>query len=53
MRDVSSNVADVQHGATETGTASAQVHFRAQSLSTDSNRLGLELDRFLVTVRAA
>jgi methyl-accepting chemotaxis protein len=52
-QDVSSNVIDVQHGATETGTASAQVHSAAQSLSTDSNRLKLELDRFLVTVRAA
>jgi methyl-accepting chemotaxis protein len=52
-QDVSSNVADVQHGATETGTASAQVLSAAQSLSTDSNRLKIELDRFLVTVRAA
>ena len=51
--DVSSNVTDVQHGATETGTASVQVLSAAQSLSADSNRLKLELDRFLTTVRAA
>jgi methyl-accepting chemotaxis protein len=51
--EVSSNVADVQHGATETGTASAKVLSAAQSLSVDSDRLKLELDRFLLTVRAA
>jgi len=51
--EVSSNVTDVQRGATETGTASSQVLSAAQSLSQDSNRLKLELDRFLVNVRAA
>jgi methyl-accepting chemotaxis protein len=50
---VSSNVSDVQRGATETGSASAQVLSAAQSLSLESNRLRHEVDRFLVTVRAA
>jgi methyl-accepting chemotaxis protein len=50
---VSSSITDVQHGATETGTASSQVLGAAQSLSTDSNRLKMAVDRFLDTVRAA
>ncbi|MBR0727111.1 methyl-accepting chemotaxis protein [Bradyrhizobium manausense] len=50
---VSSNITEVQHGATETGSASAQVLSAAQSLSTESNRLRREVDKFLVTVRAA
>lgn len=50
---VSSNITDVQRGATETGSASTQVLSAAQSLSTESNRLKREVDRFLVTVRAA
>ena len=50
---VSSNITDVQHGATETGSASAQVHSAAQSLSTESNRLKLEVGKFLDSVRAA
>ncbi|MBR0718999.1 methyl-accepting chemotaxis protein [Bradyrhizobium liaoningense] len=50
---VSSNVTEVQRGATETGTASTQVLSAAQSLSLESNRLKREVDRFLVTVRAA
>jgi len=52
-QQVSSNVTDVQRGATETGTASSQVLSAAKSLSQDSNRLRLELDRFLINVRAA
>jgi methyl-accepting chemotaxis protein len=52
-QQVSSNVTDVQRGATETGTASSQVLSAAKSLSQDSNRLKLELDRFLINVRAA
>jgi methyl-accepting chemotaxis protein len=50
---VSSNITAVQRGATETGSASAQVLSAAQSLSMESNRLKREVDRFLVTVRAA
>jgi len=40
-------------GATETGSASSQVLSSAQSLSTESNRLKLEVGKFLATVRAA
>ncbi|MDH6259836.1 HAMP domain-containing methyl-accepting chemotaxis protein [Bradyrhizobium sp. BR13661] len=50
---VSSNIADVQRGASETGSASSQVLSAAQSLSGDSNRLKLEVGKFLGTVRAA
>ncbi|MDE2375950.1 cache domain-containing protein [Bradyrhizobium sp.] len=50
---VSSNIADVQRGAGETGSASAQVLSAAQSLSGDSNRLKLEVGKFLGTVRTA
>jgi hypothetical protein len=52
-QQVSANIADVQRGAGETGSASSQVLSAAQSLSGDSNRLKLEVDRFLNTVRAA
>ncbi|WBL80534.1 methyl-accepting chemotaxis protein [Bradyrhizobium xenonodulans] len=50
---VSSNITDVQRGASETGSASSQVLAAAQSLSGDSNRLKLEVGKFLGTVRAA
>jgi len=50
---VSSNITDVQRGASETGSASAQVLSAAQSLSGDSNRLKLKVGKFLTTVRAA
>jgi methyl-accepting chemotaxis protein len=50
---VSSHITDVQRGASETGTASSQVLSAAQSLSGDSNRLKLEVGKFLETVRAA
>ncbi|HWL20075.1 MAG TPA: methyl-accepting chemotaxis protein [Bradyrhizobium sp.] len=52
-QQVSSNITDVQRGATETGSASSQVFSAAKSLSGDSNRLKLEVGRFLGTVRAA
>jgi methyl-accepting chemotaxis protein len=52
-QQVSSNITDVQRGATETGSASSQVLSAAQSLSRDSNRLKVEVGRFLNTVRAA
>jgi len=52
-QEVSSNITDVQHGATETGSASAQVHSAAKSLSSESNRLKLEVSKFLNSVRAA
>ena len=50
---VSSNITDVQHGATETGSASSQLLAAAQSLSADSNRLRLEVGKFLSSVRTA
>ena len=50
---ISSNIADVQRGTGETGSASSQVLSAAQSLSGDSNRLKLEVGKFLDTVRAA
>jgi len=50
---VSSNITDVQRGASETGSASSQVLSAAQMLSGDSDRLKLEVGRFLETVRAA
>ncbi|UZE50113.1 HAMP domain-containing methyl-accepting chemotaxis protein [Rhodopseudomonas sp. P2A-2r] len=51
--EVSANIGDVQRGAGETGSASSQVLAAAQLLATDSNRLKLEVSRFLDTVRAA
>ena len=52
-QQVSSNISDVQRGASETGSASSQVLSAAQSLSSDSNRLKLEVGKFLNSVRAA
>jgi methyl-accepting chemotaxis protein len=52
-QQVSSNVTDVQRGAGETGAASSQVLSAAKSLSGDSNRLKLEVGKFLNAVRAA
>jgi methyl-accepting chemotaxis protein len=51
--EVASNIVDVNRGASETGSASAQVLSSAQSLANESNRLKLEVGRFLDTVRAA
>jgi len=50
---VATNIVDVNEGARETGSASAQVLSSAQSLSGESNRLKLEVGKFLDTVRAA
>jgi methyl-accepting chemotaxis protein len=50
---VSSNITDVQHGASETGSASSKVLSAAKSLSGDSSRLKLEVGKFLSSVRAA
>jgi methyl-accepting chemotaxis protein len=52
-QQVSSNITDVQRGASETGSASSQVLSAAQLLSGDSNRLKLEVGKFLNSVRAA
>ena len=50
---VAANIVEVNKGAYETSSASSQVLASAQSLSGESNRLKLEVDRFLETVRAA
>jgi methyl-accepting chemotaxis protein len=50
---VSSNITSVKRGAGETGSASSHVLSSAQSLSTDSKRLKLELGKFLNSIRAA
>ncbi|QDM25175.1 hypothetical protein FNL56_02685 [Tardiphaga sp. vice304] len=50
---VSSNIGDIQRGAGDTGSASAQVLSAAQSLSGESGRLRTEVAKFLSTVRAA
>ncbi len=52
-QQVSTNISDVQRGATETGSASSQLLAAAKSLSGDSNRLKLEVGKFLNSVRAA
>ena len=52
-QQVSSNITEVQRGASETGSASSQLLASAQSLSGESNRLKLEVGKFLSSVRAA
>jgi len=52
-RQVSSNITAVERGASETGAASSKVLSAAQLLSSDSQRLKREVERFLSTVRAA
>jgi methyl-accepting chemotaxis protein len=52
-QQVSANITDVEEGANETGAASSRVLSAAQLLSRDSSRLKLEVEKFLVTVRAA
>ncbi len=52
-QQVSTNISDVERGAGETGSASSQVLSAAQMLSGDSNRLKIEVAKFLETVRAA
>lgn len=52
-QQVSSCIVDVQRGASETRTASAQVLSAAQSLSSGSNQLKLDVVQFLETIRAA
>jgi methyl-accepting chemotaxis protein len=50
---VASNITSVSRGAAETGSASSEVLSSAKSLSNESNRLKLEMHKFLETVRAA
>ncbi|MDQ0358610.1 methyl-accepting chemotaxis protein [Rhodoplanes tepidamans] len=51
--EVATNIIEVDRGAAETGSASSQVLSSAQSLSGESNRLKLEVGKFLNTIRAA
>jgi methyl-accepting chemotaxis protein len=51
--EVATHITEVNRGAAETGSASAQVLSSAKSLASESNRLKLEVEKFLVTVRAA
>jgi methyl-accepting chemotaxis protein len=50
---VAANIADVNRGAGETGSASVQVLTSSRSLAQEGSRLRHEVDRFLATVRAA
>jgi len=50
---VAANIVEVSRGARETGVASSQVLTSAQTLSSQSNHLKLDVDKFLDTVRAA
>jgi methyl-accepting chemotaxis protein len=50
---VAGSIADVNRGATDTGTASTHVHDLARSLLGQSNHLKGEVEKFLSTVRAA
>ena len=50
---VATSIADVNRGAGDTGTASAQVLASAQLLSNENKRLKAEVVKFLATVRAA
>ncbi|CCE06587.1 conserved exported hypothetical protein [Bradyrhizobium sp. STM 3843] len=52
-QQVSSNISDVERGAAETGSASSQVFSAAQALSVESQRLRVEVGKFLGSVRAA
>ncbi|UYO48553.1 HAMP domain-containing protein [Rhodopseudomonas palustris] len=52
-RAVSSNIVEVEHGASGTGAAAGEVLHAAQSLAGESNRLKLEVGKFMHTVRAA
>ena len=50
---VADNVGELSRGADETGTASTQVLGSAQSLAQESRRLKIEVEKFVVMVRAA
>ena len=52
-QQVSLHITDVERGASETGSASSQVHSAAQSLAGESDRLKNQVEQFLGTVRAA
>ena len=51
--EVATNIADVNRGASDTGSASSQVLSSAKMLSNENQRLKVEVAKFLATVRAA
>jgi len=51
--EAATNILEVNRGAAETGSASANVLDAARSLSSESTRLREELDRFMANIRAA
>jgi methyl-accepting chemotaxis protein len=51
--EVAGNITKVSRGAAETGSASGEVLTSAKSLANESNKLKLEMHKFLETVRAA
>jgi methyl-accepting chemotaxis protein len=51
--DIGQQITGIQRGAGETGSASSLALSAAQSMSRDSNRLKLEVVKFLNSVRAA
>jgi methyl-accepting chemotaxis protein len=52
-QQVAGNIAEVNRGAGETGSASAQVMSSAQSLAHEGSRLRTEVDKLLTMVRVA
>jgi methyl-accepting chemotaxis protein len=50
---VANDIGGVKQGAGETGSASSQMLASARQLAGESNRLKVEVDKFLTTVRAA
>jgi methyl-accepting chemotaxis protein len=48
---VATKIGEVNRGASETGSASSQVLTSARSLANEGNRLKVEVDKFLATVR--
>jgi methyl-accepting chemotaxis protein len=50
---VATHISDVNRGASETGSASNQVLASARDLAQEGNRLKVEVEKFLGSVRAA
>ncbi|MDC7785573.1 HAMP domain-containing methyl-accepting chemotaxis protein [Rhodoplanes sp. TEM] len=51
--ELAGTIGEVSRGAGETGAASSQVLSSARALAGESNRLEIEVEKFLATVRAA
>jgi methyl-accepting chemotaxis protein len=52
-KEVASSIAQVTRGAVDTGAKATQVHGSAGALLSESQRLSVEVDRFMATVRVA